>query len=172
VAYNPCGVNDASRVLTLEVLKNLFWRGESLLGPAVFAAKCSVITWYPTNDWWYGPAVLWTLLGDPALRVRHGASTAIEDGERQGSLEARFEVRAGLARPAATVNYSLPEPARVKLVLLREDGGEVGTIFDGFENAGEHRVDIKTRLAAGVYFVRLDAASAGRPVAAKLTVLP
>ena len=169
MAYNPCGVNDASRVLTLEVLKNLFWRGESLLGPAVFAAKCSVITWYPTNDWWYGPAVLWTLLGDPARRVRHGIPAAVEE---QGATKARFDVRPGIGRSGVSVSYSLPEPAHVKLVLLREDGGEVGTIFDGFENAGEHRVDIKTRLAAGIYFVRLDAASAGRPVAAKLTVLP
>ena len=169
MAYNPCGVNDASRVLTLEVLKNLFWRGESLLGPAVFAAKCSVMTWYPTNDWWYGPAVLWTLLGDPALRVRHGIPVAVEE---QGATKARFDVKAGFGRTKASISYTLPEPARVKLTLLREDGGELGTILDGYQDAGEHRAAIRQSLAAGVYFIRLSAVSAGRPVAAKLTILP
>jgi hypothetical protein len=79
VAYCPCGVSSTSQFLYKEFLDNLFNRGEFCLGRAVFAAKCSVIARYPTNDYLYGPAVLWTLLGDPALRVKHRIASAIED---------------------------------------------------------------------------------------------
>jgi len=45
----------------------------------VFAARCSVIARYPTNDNYYGPAVLWTLFGDPALRFRHRFQTGVAE---------------------------------------------------------------------------------------------
>ena len=79
VAYNPCGVNSTSQMLAKEVVRNIFVNGESCLGRAVFAAKCSVIARHPTEDTIYGPAVLWTLFGDPALRVRHRILTGVEE---------------------------------------------------------------------------------------------
>ena len=66
-------------MLYKEFLGNLFRHGERSLGRAVFAAKCSIIARYPTDDNLYGPAVLWTLLGDPALRVRHRILTGVAE---------------------------------------------------------------------------------------------
>jgi hypothetical protein len=79
VAYSPCGVSSTSQLLYKEFLDNLFKRGEHCLGRAVFAAKCSVIARDPVDDSVYGPAVLWTLLGDPALRIKHTTQNGIEE---------------------------------------------------------------------------------------------
>jgi hypothetical protein len=53
-----------------EVVNSIFYQGAATLGEAVLAAKQAVISEHPTNDWLYGPAVLQTILGDPALRLR------------------------------------------------------------------------------------------------------
>jgi len=79
VAYSPCGVSSTSQLLYKEFLDDLFKRVEHCLGRAVFAAKCSVIARDPMDDSVYGPAVLWTLLGDPALRIRHRITSAVEE---------------------------------------------------------------------------------------------
>jgi hypothetical protein len=52
------------------VIDNIFYWGAPTLGEAVLAAKQAVISENPGNDWLYGPAVLQTILGDPALRIR------------------------------------------------------------------------------------------------------
>jgi hypothetical protein len=79
VAYCPCGVTSTSQLLYKEFLNTMFADPEHCLGRAVFAAKCSVIARNPTNDTVYGPAILWTLFGDPALRIRHRISSAVEE---------------------------------------------------------------------------------------------
>jgi hypothetical protein len=83
VAYSPCGVSSTSQLLYKEFLDNLFKRGEHCLGRAVFAARCSVIARNPEEDSIYGPAVLWTLLGDPGLRIKHRISSALEEPRQQ-----------------------------------------------------------------------------------------
>jgi len=99
VAYSPCGVSSTSQLLYKEFLNNLFRNDEHCLGRAVFAARCSVIASNPTNDTIYGPAVLWTLFGDPALRIRHRISSAVE------------ELRPGLGiRASAFVASVTPNP--------------------------------------------------------------
>ena len=93
VAYSPCGVSTTSQKLCKEFLDNLFRRGDNCLGRAVFAAKCSVIARYPDDDSIYGPAVLWTLFGDPALRIRHRISSAVEEPDpRLGVRTSEFGV--------------------------------------------------------------------------------
>jgi hypothetical protein len=79
VAYSPCGVSSTSQLLYKEFLNNLFEQNEHCLGRAVFTARCSVIARYPDDDSIYGPAVLWTLLGDPALRIKHYIASGIEE---------------------------------------------------------------------------------------------
>jgi hypothetical protein len=93
VAYSPCGVSSTSQKLYKEFLDNVFKRNENCLGRAVFAAKCSIIARYPDDDSIYGPAVLWTLFGDPALRVRHRISSAVEEpGPKLGVRTSEFGV--------------------------------------------------------------------------------
>ena len=99
VAYSPCGVSSTSQKLYKEFLDNVFKRNENCLGRAVFAARCSIIARYPDDDSIYGPAVLWTLFGDPALRMRHRISSAVE------------EFRPGLGVRASTFSISVtPNP--------------------------------------------------------------
>jgi hypothetical protein len=52
-----------------EVIDNVFYSGVATLGDAVCEAKQVVISQNPGDDWLYGPAVLQTILGDPALRL-------------------------------------------------------------------------------------------------------
>jgi len=66
-------------MLARETLKHLLWEHEPLLGRAVFAAKCTVMARYPTNDNYYGAAYLWTYFGDPALRFKHRIQTGIAE---------------------------------------------------------------------------------------------
>jgi hypothetical protein len=61
------------------VLDRVYNHGERSIGRAVFAAKCSLIARYPTQDTLYGPAVLYTLFGDPALRLKHLPPTGVEE---------------------------------------------------------------------------------------------
>ena len=91
VAYNPCGVTTTSQMLFKEFLNTLFG-GERSVGRAVFAAKCSIIARYPGDDTKYGPAVLWTLFGDPALRVRHRILTGVEERPKPQATSSRLRV--------------------------------------------------------------------------------
>lgn len=78
-ACNPCGSSQGNQLIVKEILKNIYWRNERVLGKAVFAAKCSLMVWYPTNDNYYGTAYLYTLFGDPALRIKYSMNTSIKE---------------------------------------------------------------------------------------------
>lgn len=62
------------------------------------------------------------------------------------------------ARSGATVEYVLPGPCSVKVVLYDVRGREVATLEDGLKTDGTHRVEIDTsRLDSGVYLCRVTA---------------
>ena len=105
MAYNPCGVTSTSQMLYKEFLNTLF-NGERCFGRAVFAAKCSIIARYPTDDTRYGPAVLWTLFGDPALRVRHRMLTGVEESSKPQAQSCGLTVRPNPCRRSTTVRVS------------------------------------------------------------------
>jgi len=106
VAYNPCGVSSTSQLLYKEFLDNLFGRGEHCLGRAVFAAKCSVMARYPDNDSLYGPAILWTLLGDPALRIKHTTQNGIEESLKPQSPSRSLTVSPNPCDASTTLRLS------------------------------------------------------------------
>jgi hypothetical protein len=93
-------------MLAKEVLQNLLWNGERCLGRAVFAARCSIIARYPTNDNFYGPAVLWTLLGDPALRVKYRALSGVDESFKLQAASRKLSVTPNPCRSAATVRFA------------------------------------------------------------------
>jgi len=93
-------------MLAKEVIGNLLVRGEQCLGRAVFAAKCSVIARHPTEDTIYGPAVLWTLFGDPALRVKHRILSGVEERPTPDASRPTLEVAPNPCRAGATVRLS------------------------------------------------------------------
>jgi hypothetical protein len=115
VAYSPCGVSSTSQLLYKEFLDNLFARGEHCLGRAVFAAKCSVIARYPNDDSIYGPAVLWTLLGDPALRIRHRITTGLEEGVTPQTRNRMLIISPNPCNSFVRVSSFTPRPSTLSL---------------------------------------------------------
>lgn len=170
VAYNPCGTERASQMLRRGVLDRVYRDGERILGKAVFAAKCSVIARYPTQDTLYGPAVLWTLLGDPALRIKRPLPTALSDDRRQPTSASELRIEPNPARGVVSVSYSLPRAANVAVALYNAAGELVSVLDDGCRLEGVQRVRLDTRnLSSGLYFVRM---TSGRvqPRFAKLVI--
>lgn len=65
-----CVTVSGAREFYIKLLDILLNNSDLTLGDLVFQAKTEVISSYPNNDYFYGPAVLQTILGDPALRIR------------------------------------------------------------------------------------------------------
>ena len=64
--------------LYMEFCKRVYTDKERILGKVFMESKRTVISQNPSNDNLYGPAVLWTLFGDPGLRIRYpGGQTDI-----------------------------------------------------------------------------------------------
>jgi hypothetical protein len=158
VAYNPCGTETASQLLREEVLNHVYLEGERILGKAVFAAKCSVIARYPTQDSLYGPAVLWTLLGDPALRIKRPAPTAVSEPPGRTPTALVLRVTPNPAARTASVMCCLPRSGDIDLALLDVAGRTVRILISGRHAAGELRLPLnEIGLFPGVYLVRLRA---------------
>jgi hypothetical protein len=66
---NPCGTNVVFDILE-EIFKKIYQEGERTFGKIVYDARCRIIRFYFPNEQYYGPAVLYTTLGDPALRIK------------------------------------------------------------------------------------------------------
>ena len=58
---------------------------------------------------------------------------------------------------AATVAFTLAEPADVRLAVYDMLGRRVRTLAEGPQSAGEHEVTLDAGLAAGAYIVRFEA---------------
>lgn len=153
VAHNPCGVASTNQALCADVLNRMLVEGENVLGRAVFAAKCSMIARNPADDNLYGPAVLWTLFGDPALRVRWGRSTGVGESRAGDSRfeipDFRLQIVGSPARGAVRVRCG----AAGRLALFDACGRQV---WRSRVEPGEVRLDAGG-LAPGVYTARLSA---------------
>ena len=138
-ACNPCGSSQGNQLIVKEILKNIYWRNERVLGKAVFAAKCSLIVWYPTNDNYYGTAYLYTLFGDPALRIKYPMNTSIKEGKIDIFPEQ-------LNRIPIVVRNSFYLSGIEKAVLFNIYGCKVSYLKSGNN-------DIRN-LSPGVYFIK------------------
>jgi hypothetical protein len=130
-------------MLAREVLTWVYRRGERVLGKAVFAAKCSLIARYPTNDNYYGSAYLWTLFGDPALRIRYAPLTGVEESAVSEARRAKAGptmARDVLFLPASllTLSCGLFDPTGRKVMSLRPGPNDVSRLRPGvyFLNTG------------------------------------
>ena len=78
VGPNPCGTYILFDI-DEEILKIIYNEGERILGQIVNTARCRIIEqWFPIESR-YGPAVLYTLMGDPALRIKYPPSQYTEE---------------------------------------------------------------------------------------------
>jgi hypothetical protein len=115
VAYSPCGVSSTSQLLYKEFLNSLLVRGEHCLGRAVFAAKCSIIARNQEDDSIYGPAVLWTLLGDPALRIRHRITNGIEEAVTPQAPSRMLTISPNPCNSYVRISSLIPHPSSLSL---------------------------------------------------------
>jgi hypothetical protein len=125
-----------------------------VLGNAIFAAKCSVITWYPTDDYYYGPAVLYTLFGDPALRIKQGAPTAISEPTARPPTPGPWPQLSASPNPArGSTVIAFPSP-RVRASRLRvyDSRGGVAEVVAVAPGVSHVTLDL-SGFSAGVYFV-------------------
>jgi hypothetical protein len=64
----------------MEFCKKIYTDKQRILGKIFMEAKRTVISQNSANDNLYGPAVLWTLFGDPALTIKYpGGQTDISN---------------------------------------------------------------------------------------------
>jgi len=108
-------------------MKNIFWRDMGTLGDAIFAAKCSVIAWYPTDDYYYGPAVLYTMFGDPALRIKRGAPTPVSERSVPDAVT-NLSIAPNPAHRSTVVSFPATQAADTRLRIYDAAGGLVGEI--------------------------------------------
>ena len=86
-----------------------------------------------------------------------------EDGARSAAAFERGELSLRPASPVsdlAVINYSLPEPCRVRLSVYNIAGREVDVIVDGEINQRDNFIQVAIdsgRMPSGVYFVRMTA---------------
>jgi hypothetical protein len=158
VAFNPCGVPSTNQLLYKEVLKNIFVLNQNILGKAVFAAKCSVIARYPFQDTLYGPAVLWTLFGDPALRIKRPGQTGVAEAGPSRPAALQVELTPNPGTRGTAVRCVLPVAGEVSLRLYDAGGRLVRVLYSGHRPAGEFRLSLEPAdLGSGVGFVQLRA---------------
>ena len=73
-----------------------------------------------------------------------------------------IELSAPSANPSsgsARVSFAVPEAGPVRVSVVDVQGREVAVLVDGSVSAGQHEARLDGGLAAGVYVVRLEAAS-------------
>lgn len=57
--------------LISKMLDKIYNDGNRILGDIVYEARCEIIQQYFPTQSMYGPAVIYTTLGDPALRLKY-----------------------------------------------------------------------------------------------------
>lgn len=106
-----------------------------------------------------------------ALRLAVGTEGYV-DGQANQVIpdEVTFTSYPNPVQKQATVEYTLPERADVRVALYDVLGRRVATLEEGSKQAGRHRIQLeRTGLSSGVYFGRLEAG--GQTRTQKITVV-
>ncbi len=90
-----------------------------------------------------------------------GVRTAVEDQDISAPVFFRLDdPYPNPFNSTAAIGYSLPYSAHVSLTVYNLLGRRLVTVFDGYRQSGVHTVNlVADELAAGLYFVRLEAGS-------------
>ena len=91
--------------------------------------------------------------------------TRVEGGPEPPEVPSEVRLSRPFPNPfteTATVRFSVPEAAPVRLSVYDALGREVAVAFEGTAEAGEHTVTLGGDLSPGLYLVRFDAPGARR----------
>jgi hypothetical protein len=147
----------ASRCITVqganlfytEIIKNIFEQGMETLGEAVFAAKQKILSENTTNDNIYGPAVLQTILGDPALRLK-GDPVKIQEEAVNGIKENHISVFTNPFTKGLDVTIESSVKSNFTLHIYNVSG----RIIRSYHINGNHIQNIGSNLKPGIYFLK------------------
>jgi hypothetical protein len=135
---NPCGTLNGLLAVVQRILGKIYIDGERTLGNAFHEAKCEVIQQYFPTEYMYGPAYVYTLLADPALRIKYPAFSVEEiSADRPGHT---------VFQPICS-SLIVPLSGRITVYSVL---GEV-VIDETYVTAGQH-----ISLQGGVYFVNIE----------------
>jgi subtilisin family serine protease len=100
---------------------------------------------------------------EPAIAIGkfQGALTGINALSNNFSLPAEYKLEQNYPNPfnpTTTIRYSLPEEAKVKLIIFNMLGQEIETLFDGIQQAGNHKYIWDASVySTGIYFYKIKA---------------
>ena len=131
--------------------------GRSYYDWQVTGPECSnAYLWVDVRDW---SGAVASDIGNASFTI----ATAALDAPRQAQPLA-FELTPPAPNPArgrATLVYTVPRPAHVRLSVLDVQGREVAVLADGAREAGHQVAALNaSQFAAGLYFIRLQAPGA------------
>lgn len=155
MATSTCGTGTGCHYFTRECLKDIYRNGQRILGRVIFDAKNYIIPRY-SQDSLFGPAVLYTLFGDPALRIKYPLS-AIDEKER-------FNVGEKLDIVPNPIRSSTFITAKGKVTIYSAFGARVNELFIKGKTKWEGTDKNREKLPAGIYFIRSDGANITKKV--------
>ena len=120
------------------------------LGEAVFAAKRKILSENTTNDNIYGPAVLQTILGDPALRLK-GDPVKIKEKIANGIKENQISVYTNPFTKGldVTIESNVKSDFRLQIYNLE------GRIINSYQINDNYIQNIGSKLNPGIYFLKV-----------------
>ena len=134
-----CGTPQGYFRYYMELLRLIYHEDERILGKIVQEAKKRIVDeYYPDDDDIYGPAVVWTLFSDPAIRIKYPIQST-------GINEKIIKKEKGYSFPV--VGSYINIPAKGKVTVYSAKGSIV------FEESVV-KPGMKIKLDNGVYFVR------------------
>jgi hypothetical protein len=122
----------------MEFCKKIYTDKERVLGEAFLAAKRAVISQNSTNDNLYGPAVLWTLFGDPALNIKYpgGLTDIVTTQSEHFNKRIQFSNR----------DHYIRMPADGVVSVFSANGSAIVKKMQVYEGS-------QVKLATGTYFI-------------------
>jgi hypothetical protein len=148
----------ASRCITIaganqfygEIIKNIFEEKMTTLGEAVFAAKRKVISDNPSNDNYYGPAVLQTILGDPALRIFNKTAVGIDKTISQRNNNTIL-IHPNPFKNRISIKINKQNCPQILVEIYKPDGKLINSVT--FRN--KYEFTIGSTLHPGIYFFKV-----------------
>lgn len=166
IATNRCGTARGNIAFIEEMTRNIFEDQVNVLGDAFVNAKLSIIENYADDVGYYGPAILYALLGDPASRLKF-FETSTELDRNRGNVTHSYLLAQNYPNPfnlTTSIQYSVigDQPlAYITLKIFNLLGQEVVTLVDEPKQPGYYSVKWDGRnnerrdVSSGVFFYRL-----------------